>query len=54
MEIQEEAEYHPVFPGLAVDLSRQVSNQTIAGLESVGLQCGIQGRHGLVSKCEVS
>lgn len=37
MEIQDKAEYHPIFRGLAVQLSRQISKQTIIRLEFSGV-----------------
>lgn len=36
-EIQDEVEYHTIFPGLAVELSRQISKQTIIGLGFSGV-----------------
>lgn len=37
MEIEAEAEDHPVFGGLAVDLGRQISKQMIIGLAFSGI-----------------
>lgn len=38
MEIEAEAEDHPVFGGLAVDLGRQIGKQIITGLAFSGIR----------------